>query len=195
MLRPQDWLLLFLSLPGGQYRTDQVRLIKGLFLFAQEGPEEVRDLYHFRAYHWGPFDPEVYRDAKALVEAGLVRSERISGTTRVAYEVTTVGENRATELRAHVAPDTLQCLEEIKGLITDLQFDGVLRYVYGKYPSFSVNTMAQFARDQDRGLPNVDDVRAYIMHSPDWLEAIQEGMTEESEGRLVKAKDFFRSLK
>lgn len=37
-------------------------------------------------------------------------------------------------------------------------------------------------------------VRAFILSDPHWREAIERGIKEEREGRLVSAKDFFASL-
>jgi len=50
VLDRQDWLLLFIGAPGGPYQTDQIRVMKGMFLVSKEGPGELRDLYHFEPY-------------------------------------------------------------------------------------------------------------------------------------------------
>ncbi len=106
MLRRVDWLLLFIGLPRGKFFTDQIRVMKGMFLLDQGGPQVLRDLYDFRPYDYGPFDTQVYHDLDWLVSQGLVDVSHIVGTNRQVYELTRKGERRMATLLEE-APRTL----------------------------------------------------------------------------------------
>jgi hypothetical protein len=68
----RDWLLLFIGAPGGPYSTDQIRVMKGMFLVSKEGPDDLRDLYNFEPYDYGPFDTTIYHDLDTLELEGLI---------------------------------------------------------------------------------------------------------------------------
>ena len=72
MLNRRDFLLLFIGLPGDRYGLDRIRIMKGMFLFAESGFPKPGERYEFQPYDWGPFSRDVYQDLEALQVAGLV---------------------------------------------------------------------------------------------------------------------------
>jgi len=137
MLEREDWLLLFIGLPGGKFYADQVRVMKGMFLFSKEGPASVRNLYDFTPYDYGPFDTGVYRDLDKLEAQGLIRSSFLLGTNRRIFEPSSQGAERVADLLKQAPRDAVQVLGRIKTEVTSLGFIELLKYVYDKYPEYA----------------------------------------------------------
>lgn len=137
----RDWLLLFLSLPGGPFETDQIRVMKGMFLYSQEGPKDVRRLYDFQPYDYGPFDAQIYHDLEWLEFQGLIRTVSAEDTNRRLYRLTEKGEIRVAELIASAAAPAVSTLRQIKQKVTSLGFVDLLKDVYGRYPKYAAKSV------------------------------------------------------
>ena len=142
MLRRHEWLLLFIGSPNGTYQTDQIRVMKGMFLLSQEHSGELRDLYRFTPYHYGPFNTVVYHDLDFLEGAGLVRSELVSGSTRRLYDLTEKGRQvlAGFERFDRTAVETVRT---VKRHVTSLSFLDLLTDVYQRYPDYAVKSVAR----------------------------------------------------
>jgi len=143
MLSRQDWLLLFIGLPGGPYPTDQIRVMKGMFLFSQEGPPQVRRLYNFKPYDYGPFDTQIYHDLDLLEALGMVRSDVVSGTNRRIYRLTEKAQQHFGMLETAAPEAPLAALRGIKRRVTSLSFLDLLKHVYERYPDYAAKSVAQ----------------------------------------------------
>jgi DNA-binding PadR family transcriptional regulator len=140
-LTRQDWLLLFIGLPGGSHPTDQLRVMKGMFLFSQEGPRQVRDLYDFQPYSYGPFDTQIYRDLDQLEIEGLIRADIALGTNRRIYRLTKKGEEIFPSLHPSAPATWLDILRRVKQHVTSLSFTDLLNDIYDRYPDYAVNSV------------------------------------------------------
>jgi len=138
----RDWLLLFLGAPGGPYPTDQIRVMKAMFLVSKEGPDDLRDLYSFEPYDYGPFDTTIYHDLDALEEAQLISSETL-GTSRRIYRLTRKGVDRTAAIEGEAGGAALDFIRRTKRTVTSLSFLDLLRSVYEKYPDYAVRSKAQ----------------------------------------------------
>ncbi len=130
MQRRQDWLLLFLGAEGGHLPTDQIRVMKGMFLLDRTDGHPAHGLYHFEAYDYGPFDSTVYRDLDALQLQGLVRVTRHVGSSRKTYELTDAGRAMFAELVDSTPPDHLDLVRGAKERVTSLGFEELLEQIY-----------------------------------------------------------------
>jgi hypothetical protein len=84
-MQRQDWLLLVLC-AAHQEGLTPVQLQKSLFLVGQELPRHVRShFYAFFPYNYGPFDPQICRDADRLGKDGFVaiRTDGRRSTQRI----------------------------------------------------------------------------------------------------------------
>lgn len=141
--RASETLLLFLAAPSGRYPTDQVRVMKGMFLLSQEGPDALKGVYDFRPYSYGPFATAVYHDLDRLESRNLVRCEMRLGTNQRLYELTDDGRRAAEELEVLAAPDELAAIHDTKRIVSDQSFTELLRYVYERHPEYAVNSRAR----------------------------------------------------
>ena len=72
MTARQDWLLSFIV--GTEHYdswVDRIRLMKGMFLFQEEGDAPPELDYDFQPYDYGPFTREVYDDLEELKSSGV----------------------------------------------------------------------------------------------------------------------------
>jgi uncharacterized protein YwgA len=131
----KDYLLLFVNAPGGQYPLDRIRTMKGMFLLSQEASIGLANLYEFRAYDWGPFSTDVYRDLDVLLTDGLIATDQDIRHRYETYRVTSLGEQRATGLDI---PDRVrQKIGELKALATSMSFLDLLEHVYERHPEYA----------------------------------------------------------
>ncbi len=146
MLNRQDWLLLFLGAQGGQYPTDQIRVMKGMFLLDRSAGHPVHDLYHFDAYDYGPFDSAVYRDLDVLQLQGLVHVSRHIGSSRRTYELTDAGWEKFAALAEATPPALFALVQDAKTRVTSLGFEELLEQIYEKYPDYAEKSVARVRR-------------------------------------------------
>jgi hypothetical protein len=137
----RDDLLLLMAkgAEGGSYPFDAIRAMKSAFIVSQTGVPEWRDLYDFRPYDYGPFDPSVYNSRDVLVAAGLleVRSGRYPS-----YRLTEAGQTRAANLEAKVG-SRATWLREVGLWASSRSFAQLLREVYEKFPDFATRSVAR----------------------------------------------------
>jgi uncharacterized protein len=137
-----DALLVFVALPGGAFPTDRIRVMKGMFLLSQEGPADLRDLYTFEPYSYGPFNKLLYQHLDALEGAGLIQVERaVSG--QICYAATIRGRERARQIWNELADDARRSIHGIKQLVTSRAFTSLLQYVYERYPKYAIRSVAR----------------------------------------------------
>lgn len=144
----QEVLLTFLGLPAqGQAAgpMDPVRIMKGLFVFAQEIPKtdwvDKTALYSFVPYLYGPCSFEVYRDLDHLAACGYVRKTRREGCTWDLYASTQEGLSLAQEMRPKINLSAHRYMRAVKEFVTGLTFSELLRAIYHHYPAYAVNSI------------------------------------------------------
>lgn len=144
-----DWLLLFLTSParnGQRSRSlEPLRIMKGLFLMSQHGEEELKDLYLFKPYDYGPFTSDIYSDLGSLASDGLVAQDAVAGRSWRMYRPTIDGIERATDLAANLGPRAEATIDEAYSFVTTRGFLKLLRDIYAEYPAYAVNTVVQDA--------------------------------------------------
>jgi len=144
-----DWLLLFLtSAARNEQRSrslEPLRIMKGAFLMSQRGEGELRDLYVFEPYDYGPFTPELYSDLDLLATRGLVAREAVAGRSWRMYRPTTDGVAQASDLAANVDGRHLATIDDAYSFVTTRGFLKLLRDLYAEYPTYAVNTVVRDA--------------------------------------------------
>jgi hypothetical protein len=139
-----DWILVLLGAPTAEGATrplDPVRIMKGLFLLIEEGHLEDPPTYEFEPYHYGPVSLQVYDDLAELVEEGLIEALAVPGYSWKKYQLSFRGANCADELRAELPPSVVPQIDKVKNSVSSLSFRALLRYVYGNYPEYAVNSV------------------------------------------------------
>lgn len=139
----EEIMLAFLGLKTGPYEVDQIRAMKAMFLLSREGDDEIRALYNFSPYHFGPFDTGVYEDLENLRDAGSVNITVSPGNRIKLYVLTPSGTQQAAKAIAALKQEDAEQLQELKTFVTSVGFTDLLQTVYRKYPDSAVNSVAR----------------------------------------------------
>ena len=134
-LNKEDVLLVMLALaPQGKELTP-VQIQKSLFLADEEAKGAFRDSsrYKFEPYDYGPFDKQVYADARALAAKGLVtiRTDPRGWST---YAATPEGRQQGAVLGASLKDGPREMLGRIVTVVAKLSFTELVSAIYKKYP-------------------------------------------------------------
>lgn len=174
VLEVDDAIVLVLGAPtnsqGQQNRVEGItRLEKLLFLLERETTvgEHMTEDPDFRPYNFGPFSAKIYQMIPILSAAGLITdSATISETTDDTWEyreliedsdwdedpystrnleLTEMGQRYYSALLDDLPDDTQDELRQFKTRFGSLPLRQLVRYVYQKYPDFTVNSVIRDA--------------------------------------------------
>ena len=96
------------------------------------------DYYNFRKYDYGPFSPEIYRDAEQLERDGKIRISINSRGGWREYAATIRGTK--TEL-ADIPDDLSSFIVDKVNWARSLSFQQLVRAVYQMYPEYRENSV------------------------------------------------------
>ncbi len=136
-------LLTFLN-GAGKEELDPVRIMKGLFLVAQEArPDWLRDedRYSFEPYNYGPCAFEIYDDLKELGAQGYVLLTQRPSVSWSFYSLTPQGEQAVKEEGRRLQPGLVRYLGQLRQFVTNLSFRALLNAVYDRYPDYAINSV------------------------------------------------------
>jgi hypothetical protein len=139
-MKRTDVLLAALAAPE-QRSFYPVHLQKTLFLVDHTLPKLFTDRYDFQPYDYGPFDKDVYSDAEALKNAGLVTIGREPGDWYRTYCVTDEGLARGQKLLASMPPESAVMIRKIANIVTPLSFRDLVAGIYKAFPQMKVNSV------------------------------------------------------
>jgi uncharacterized phage-associated protein len=141
-VRRSDWALLAIAAARGELLTP-VQLQKVLFLLGAQKPQDVgQPFYAFRPYNYGPFSSDVYLDADALEQEGLVRIDRSGpGRSWSVYRATPEGLDQATRLAAQLPADLSSYLDRLVQWARLLTFQQLVSAVYSAFPEQRANSI------------------------------------------------------
>jgi uncharacterized protein YwgA len=131
----EDVVVLLAAGATGRYSFDPIRLMKACFLVSQRGRSRWRNLFNFRPYDYGPFDPGVYRARDNLITDGLltvVRDGRYDS-----YELTNAGMERAQALEATIGDESARWLKTVGRAVTEQSFSSLIDKIYAAYPDYA----------------------------------------------------------
>lgn len=137
----QRVLLVFLN---GEGRLDPIRIMKGMFLFAKETPEQwmpAEARYEFVPYNYGPCSFQIYSDLDFFVASGLVESTEVPGQSWGLYSVTSAGAKFAEHIAQAMDSRPRKYLSTIRDFVAGLSFNDLLTAVYRRYPDYAVNSV------------------------------------------------------
>ena len=140
----KDWTLLVVA--AARSPLQPVQLQKVLFLIGEElssTQRKTRSFYKFEPYDYGPFCSEVYADADLLAEDGFLQIGRPPGQSYRVYGITSVGMERADELREDLDDSVRHYLDKIVLWVSGLNFRQLVSWIYHKYPRMRENSIFQ----------------------------------------------------
>ena len=146
-MTPKTQLLLFLA--ANPKPANPIRIMKGLFLFAQavnEGKLQHTETFQFKPMNYGPCSLDVYQELNTLVQEGLVRPEPVPGETWNRYCVTGNGLIYLEKNQNLEEKSLADYLGEIRSWCDAQSFTTLLQSVYRAYPGFAINSVLPHLR-------------------------------------------------
>lgn len=144
-MTPREQLICFLS--ASDESTDPIRIMKGMFLFAQEvqkGTVLADGVFDFRPMSYGPCSPQVYAELDNLVESGRVDATPVAGQTWNQYEATDIGSQEAEQIANREPSNAIVFLQQLREWCDRQSFSSLLKAVYQRYPKFAVNSVFKY---------------------------------------------------
>ncbi len=134
-----EMLLAFIG--ASEQPVDPIRVMKGLFLFAQESKAAGVPKYEFVPYSYGPCSFEIYKDLDRLFDGRLIE-KRQGDATWAEYCVTVEGQHMVSSFAKH-EPAVVGELGVFREFVSSRDFRTLLTDVYAKYPAFAVKSVFQ----------------------------------------------------
>ncbi|MBD3675637.1 MAG: DUF488 domain-containing protein [Planctomycetaceae bacterium] len=130
MLNRQKTLLTLLV--AASRGVSKLELTKWAFLVREETSSQGGNaFYDFVPYKYGPFSFCLYREMDGLIQNGYVTVEQ-----DLRWSPTNLAEDVVVSLPKKVRQESFRIVERFKGA----KSDKLIEYVYGHYPSFTVNS-------------------------------------------------------
>lgn len=124
--------------------VDPIRIMKGLFIVAQEAPQgwlPQESRYSFEPYNYGPYSSAIYRHLDSLEAAGLLTSTQAPGTRWKSYVVSQKGASLAERNRNRMNDALVSYIVEVREWLTGLTFEQLLNAVYDRYPDYASKSL------------------------------------------------------
>jgi hypothetical protein len=139
--------LLLLLRGDAPQELNPIRIMKGLFIFAQEAPEAwagAEGRYEFTPYYYGPYSTAVYADLDEMTRRGLVRAKEVPGRSWRCYALTAAGRQEAGRVAAKLDKEVVAYVSTIRDFVTRLPLSQLLRAVYERYPEYAGKSVFRF---------------------------------------------------
>ena len=135
-----DIVLAAMAAGGAGARYDPVRVQKLFFLIDAEIPKYIDGPYfHFKPYHYGPFDKVVYEELDSLAEQGKMN---IDTTRRYnQYSLTDSGYERGMAVLSTLPELAANYTEEAAKWVRLVPFKHLLSAIYRQYPDMAINSV------------------------------------------------------
>ena len=143
-LAPRQQLVLAFLGAGDGEAVDPIRIMKGLFVFTQEAPEDwmpKAERYEFVPYDYGPCAFAVYSDLELLQALSYVKAQAVDGQSWSRYSLTPSGAEASARLTDGAWPAIRTYLGQIREFLRGLPFHRLLPIIYRKYPDYAVNSI------------------------------------------------------
>jgi hypothetical protein len=138
----KDFLLVMVS--KAEYKPlTPVQLQKSLFLISKNLTGMPDPFYSFEAYHYGPFDIEIYTDADSLEEEGLLISRQSNTGRWKETAITPNGLKNAKALESELPEPAAKYVREIVQWVQLLSFSDLVKAIYNLYPEYRENSVFQ----------------------------------------------------
>lgn len=128
--------------PAGTAGFSRVQIQKALFLL-DRNIGELTDGPHFdfKPYHYGPFDPEVYRVLEELERVNLVAVSRDPTKPSPTYALTPAGLAKGREKLDRLEQRVQDFIRSTVHFVRTVSFTDLVRAIYREYPEMAENSV------------------------------------------------------
>jgi len=137
----QQLVLTLLTCSGGAPLTP-VQLQKAAFLVTKEAPQALNDpRFNFEPYDYGPFDSDVYAEAQALANSGMVTVSPSPYGRWNTYAATQAGMDQGNEILGQLSEANRKYICEVANWVRGQSFSSLVKAIYKAYPETKVNSV------------------------------------------------------
>lgn len=144
-INKRDLTLAVLAAADGRPYTP-VQLQKALFLITENlrAALDSENRFNFRAYDYGPFDEQVYREAESLKDEGLASiSLGLNGRWKE-YAATSSGVASGRKVLEKISEDQKRYIEQVSSWVRSQSFGSLVKSIYDAYPDMKANSIFQY---------------------------------------------------
>jgi hypothetical protein len=138
----RDLVLAVLAGAGGRPFTP-VQLQKAVFVVTRNVPRliDAGPGFTFQPYDYGPFDSDVYDEARTLAVAGeAVIAPAATGRWNT-YAASDAGLARGTQILGGLDEATRKYLTDISAWVRSQSFSGLVKSIYAAYPDMKAKSI------------------------------------------------------
>lgn len=142
VLTVRDAILVILYAQKDKPIYSRTMLFKEIFLLYKEIIEKYRDSFiiqnpKFFGFKFGPYSFELAEAIKQLYWSGFINIEGKPNTKREKFELTPKGLKETKKIFETLPKNVQDEIREMRIGWDQLGIDGILRYVYAKYPEYT----------------------------------------------------------
>lgn len=137
-LSKEDIVLLALQ-DGEAYSPVQVQ--KLLFLIEKKASLTKKPLFHFSAYHYGPFDKEIYDILDKLSSERLVNVHCNMDQRHRKYCLTELGLSQALEKTNKIEKSINKYIKDLALYVKSQSFPSLVSAIYKEFPEMKANSI------------------------------------------------------
>ena len=138
----QQLLLAMLAASDGHF-YEPVQIQKAIFLVTRNLPDLVDEdrSYRFQPYDYGPFDSQVYSDARELRNRGLALISTAASGNWSTYAASEQGYLEGRQILDRIAPRDRNYIRRISRWVRELSFAQLVAAIYNEYPEMRENSV------------------------------------------------------
>lgn len=138
----RDELILAAMSPCGGHRYTPVQIQKLLFLIDRQIPEEIGGPYfNFEAYHYGPFDRDVYSELDQLAGRGLVAID--CACSPRTFALTAEGGHWGEVHLKNLSRSARDFIIKASNFVRTQSFSSLVSAIYKAFPEMRENSVFQ----------------------------------------------------
>jgi hypothetical protein len=120
-----------------------VQIQKSVFLITENAPDIVDEGpdFDFQPFDYGPFDPDVYAEAQALANSGLVAIAPSDVGRWNTYAASDRGIAEGRNVLASLPQARREYVAEVSEWVRRLSFTSLVKSIYDAYPEMRVNSI------------------------------------------------------
>ena len=138
-MNKSDWILAAMAAAEGD-PWSPVQIQKALFLVSENIPEvKDKELFHFKPYHYGPFDAAIFELIEMMEKDGLTDTSYAFPVRK--FNLVRKGHKKGKKLLDQLDDRTADYIRRVADYVHRLSFNQLVRAIYKEYPEMAQNSV------------------------------------------------------
>jgi uncharacterized protein YwgA len=134
----KNWIILLLASDEKNKAHDAHSIMMKVFILVFEALPSIKDKFHFRSTHYGPFSDEVVQIINQLLATKMIKIKENDLTLLGGrgYVLTKAGEEKAEKLIHRLSPQIRERITLLKTTTTNMGLVGMVQFIYSNHPEY-----------------------------------------------------------